>query len=149
MSGTMLALRYAMDIWFIALQTLPIDWLSHSPSLLARLMLQDCRLLYGSSALVKQIGCSRSGQLGVYTLYVKFERPPDPDQALIVFRKICITNNAIHFDVSSPLNYEEPVKLPFIQSIDGIDVALARIRENTPKIIAGVATGSDLFVIDV
>ena len=86
------------------------------------------------------------GQLGVFRLYVKFDFPPDPRVATKVLSKICIDNNAIHYDISDPLNYEEPVRLPYEQDEAGLDICLARIRENTPKIIADVAEGLDLHV---
>ena len=81
------------------------------------------------------------GQLGVFRLYIKFDFPPDPHVA-----RICVENNAIHYTISDPLNYAEPVKLPYEQDEAGLDICLARIKENTPKIIADVATGLDLHV---
>ena len=82
----------------------------------------------------------------VFKLYIKFDFPPDPTVARKVLARICIENNALHYTVSVPLNFEEPVKLPYEQSEAGLDICLARIRENTPKIIAEVAEGLDLWV---
>ena len=45
-----------------------------------------------------------------------------------------------------PLNYQEPVHLPFELDESTLDVALARIRENQPTIISDVAVGMDLYV---
>ena len=84
------------------------------------------------------------GQLGVFRLYIKFDFPPDPHVARKVLARICVENNALHYTISDPLNYDEPVKLPYEQ--DEADIFLARIRENTPRIIADVATGMDLWV---
>ena len=63
--------------------------------------------------------------------------------------RICVENNALHYDIGEPLNYEEPVKLPYEQDEAGLDIYSARIRENTPKIINDVATGMDLWVEDL
>ena len=56
-----------------------------------------------------------------------------------------MANNALSYTVSDPLNYREPVYLPFEQDESTLDVALARIRENQPKIISDVAVGMDFY----
>ena len=115
----------------------------------AKQIAQDCRLLFDNLASVHQVACSKMGQLGVFKLYIKFDFPPDPHVARKMLSRICVENNALYYDISDSLNYEEPVKLPYEQDEAGLDICLARIRENTPKIINDVATGMDLWVEDV
>ena len=84
--------------------------------------------------------------LGLYRLYVKFDYPPEPLIARKMLARICEENNALHFTVSDPLNYEQLVKLPFEVDESELDIYLARIRENQSKMISDVATGFDLWV---
>lgn len=139
-------LRFAMEVWSVTFQNLLIGPQSPSPYLLAKQAAQDCRLLLEDFASVHQVACSKMGQLGVFRPYVKFDFPPDPHVARKVLTRICVENNALHYTISDPLNYEEPVKMPYEQDEAGLDIFLARIRENTPRIIADVATGMDLWV---
>ena len=139
-------LRFAMEVWSVTFQSLLIGPQSPSPYLLAKQIAQDCRLLLEDFASVHQVACSKMGQLGVFRLYIKFDFPPDPHVARKVLARICVENNAIHYTISDPLNYAEPVKLPYEQDEAGLDICLARIKENTPKIIADVATGLDIHV---
>ena len=135
-----------MEVWSITFQSLLIGPRSPSPYLLAKQVAQDCRLLLEDLSSVHQVACIKMGHLGVFKLYIKFDFPPDPTVARKVLSRICIENNALHYTVSDPLNFEEPVKLPYEQSEAGLDICLARIRENTSKIINEVATGLDLWV---
>ena len=49
------------------------------------------------------------GQLGVFRLHVKFDFPPDPHVAKKILARIYVENNALHYTIRDPLNYEEPV----------------------------------------
>ena len=142
-------LRFAMEVWSVTFQSLLIGPHSPSPYLLAKRIAQDCRLLFDNLASVHKVACSKMGQLGVFRLYIKFDSPSDPHVASKVLARICVENNAIHYTISDPLNYEEPVNLPYEQDEEGLDICLTRIRENTPKMISDVATGMDLWVEDV
>lgn len=59
--------------------------------------------------------------------------------------RICVENDALYYTISDPLNFEQPVKLLWDQSLAGLDLALTRIQEGQAKIIADVATGMDLW----
>ena len=142
-------LRFAMEVWSVTFQSLLIGPQSHSPYLLAKMIAQDCWLLFDNLASVRSVACGKMGQLGVFRLYVKFDFPLDPHVVRKVLSRICIENNALHYDISDPLNYEEPVKLLYQQDEAGLDICLARIRENTPKIINDGATGMDLWAEDM
>lgn len=109
-------LRFAMEIWSVTFQSLLIGPQSPSPYLLARKIAQDCQLLFGSLASVHQVACSRLGDLGLFRLYVNFDFPPDPIVARKVLSQICVDNDALHYTISDPLNFQEPVKLPYEQS---------------------------------
>ena len=145
MSST-IRLRFAMEIWSITFQIIPIGALKNSPYLLAKEITQGCRTLYEGLASVHVIACSRTGDLGYYHAYVKFDYPPEPSIAIKVLSRICVEMNALQYTVSDPLNFGQLVKLPWEQSESGLDLALARIREGQQKIIADVATGMDLHV---
>ena len=142
-------LRFAKEIWSVTFQSLLIGPRSPSPYLLAKMIAQECRLLFDNLASVRSVSCSKMGQLGVFQLYIKFDFPRDPHVARKVLCRICFENNALHYDIGDPLNYEEPVKLPYEQDEAGLDIYSAGIRENTLKIINDVATGMDLWVEDL
>lgn len=139
-------LRFAMETWAITFQTLLLGPSSPSPSTLAKTIGRDCRLSFGDLALVQQVACSKHSNLGVFQLYVKFSFPPEPALANKILSQICLANNALYFSISDPMNYLEAVKLPYEQDESGLDLCLARIKENTPRIISNVATGMDLYV---
>lgn len=86
------------------------------------------------------------GDLGLFRVYIKFDFPPKPLIARKVLSRICVENNALYYTISDPLNFEEPVKLPYEQSESGLDLSLARIKRNQEKIVSDVATGMDLYV---
>ena len=135
-----------MEIWSVTFQSSVIGAQSPLPYLLAKGNSQDCRLLFERLASVQQIACSRMNDFGVFRVYIKFDFPPEPSVARKVLSKICVENNAVHYTISDPLNYQEPVLMPYQQSQSGLDVALDRIKQNQAKIISDVATGQDLWV---
>lgn len=136
-------LRFAMEVWSVTYQSLLIGAQSPSPYLLAKMIARDCRLLFEGLASVHQVACSSTGDLGLFRIYVKFDFPPDPIVARKVLVRIYVENNFIYYTISDPMNYEQPVKLPWDQSESGLDLALARIREGQQKIISDVATGME------
>ena len=85
----------------------------------------------------------------MFTCYVKFDFPPDPHSARMILGRICLAHNALDYTINDPLNYQQPVPLPYEQDASGLDLALARIKEGEQKIIADVATGKDVWVADL
>ena len=76
MPGT-IPLRFALEVWSVTFQSLLIGAQSPSPYLLAKMISQDCRLLFEHLGSVHQVACSRMGDLGLFGLYIKFDFPPD------------------------------------------------------------------------
>lgn len=85
----------------------------------------------------------------MFKIYVKVDFPGEPALVRKSLCKICVANNALSYTVSDPLNYQEAVYLPHELDESALDVVLARIRENQPKIISDVAMGKDLYVEDL
>ena len=139
-------LRFAIKTWAITFVSSQTAGLNHSPFTLAKQIGQDCRLLFADSALVRQVACSKYAQIGVFRLYARFDFPGEPALVRKILNKICVANNALHYNVYDPLNYQEPVNLPFELDESTLDVALTRIRENQAKIISDVAIGMDIYV---
>lgn len=138
-----------MEIWSVTFQSLAIGAQSPSPFLLAKGISQDCRLLFERLASVRQVACSRMGDLGVFRDYIKFDFPPEPSIARKILSRICISNDVVYYTISDPFNYQEPIKMLYQQSESGLDVALDRIKQNQVKMISHVATRQDLWFEDL
>ena len=90
-----------------------------------------------------QLGASKMGSLGIYRIYVKFGFPPEPQHARELLRAACQDADALYFNISDCLNYQESVKLPYELDESMLDIGLERIWRNSDQIVTDVTEGME------